>query len=58
MENKKHYVCSECGGVDSKSGVCKTKNCDCQGESLEECGCDDNSHKEVLAVDEDNNDEE
>lgn len=52
MENKKHYVCSECGGVGSKPGVCQTKNCDHKGEKLEECSCDDNSHSEVLSDDE------
>lgn len=52
MENNNHYVCSECGGVSGKPGVCQTKNCDCKGEPLEECNCDDNSHKEVLSDDE------
>ncbi len=45
---KKHYVCSECGGVSDKPGVCQTPGCSHLGHQLVECNCIDGKHAEVL----------
>ncbi|MEX1014992.1 MAG: hypothetical protein WDZ80_07605 [Candidatus Paceibacterota bacterium] len=50
---EKHFVCTgKCGGVSDTPGVCKAEDCDCSGQDLKECNCNDGNHKEVLEKEE------
>jgi hypothetical protein len=45
-QNMKHYICTGgCGGVSEKPGVCQAIDCPKYGKPLEECDCEDKSHK-------------
>ncbi|MBU1178984.1 hypothetical protein KKB69_01430 [Patescibacteria group bacterium] len=39
MEEKKHYVCSACGGCSDVLGNCAKESCEKMGQPMEECGC-------------------
>ncbi|MFA6354282.1 MAG: hypothetical protein WCX12_01195 [Candidatus Paceibacterota bacterium] len=41
----RHYICpGGCEGVSEKQGVCQAKDCERNGEALEECDCQNGAH--------------
>lgn len=42
----KHYICTGgCDGVSPVAGACQAEDCPKHGEPLEECECNDETHR-------------